>query len=109
MVRADRSIAGRRAWSGMRARASQSRQKRTEASTCAVASSASAGDARPSAQDSAQYAVSPVDSTWRARAEPPSMPIIMSVLSRKTGPSASAASARCPSASARAQVASTRP
>ena len=109
MVSADRSSGWRRLWSGIRARASQLRQNWIVASMWAVASATSVGPARPSAHDRAQNAVSPFDSTCRARAVPPSMPISMSVLRRNTGPVASAASAAWLSSSARVHVASTRP
>ena len=88
MVSADRSSGCRSAWSGIRARASQLRQNWTVASIAPSASSASAGAARPSAHDSAQNALSPLVSTCRARAAPPSMPISMSVLSRNAVPGA---------------------
>ena len=52
----------------------------------------------PSAHDSAQNAFSPFDSVCRARAELPSSPMDMSVLSRNVCP-APVASAACPSSS----------
>ena len=92
----------------MRARASQLRQNRTVASMRAAASATSVGEARPSAQDSAQKARSPLASTWRARAELPSMPIDRSVLSRRVSP-APEASAEWPASSTSVHAAGSRP
>ena len=63
---AERWTGSRHRWSGIRARLSQRRQKLTVAAIRASASSASAGAARPSAHERAQYARSPGWSTCRA-------------------------------------------
>ena len=51
---AERWINGRSSWSGIRARASQLRQKRVVAASCALASSTFAGTCAPSSHESAQ-------------------------------------------------------
>ena len=68
-------MSGPSSWSGMRARASQSRQNVVVVLSWSYASSAVAGRWASSAHASAQYAASPSRSTWRARARPLSMPI----------------------------------
>ena len=108
MVSAERSSGWRSGWSGMRARASQLRQNWTVVSIRACASAASIGEVSPSAHDSAQNARSPLDSTCRARADPPSMPMSRSVLSRKVWP-APVASAAWPSSPTMVQTAGVRP
>ena len=59
MARAERWMCGRQRWSGKRARPSQVRQNRVVASRRRLASSRSAGTARPSAHDSAHHSCSP--------------------------------------------------
>ena len=93
---ADRWRCGRNGWSGTRARSSQERQNRSVALILRTASSTFSGVASPSDHEIAQYAVSPSDTTWRARADGPSIPMSMSVASRKVCPAPVASAAWSP-------------
>ena len=93
MASADRWIGSRQRWSGRRARPSQERQKWTVASRRFSASSTSAGDLRPSAQESEQKRRSPASSACRARTRSPSIPMAMLDCSRIVTPAPLASAA----------------
>ena len=71
---AERWIASRKRWSGIRALEIQVRQKLAVSAIRALASSMSSGEASSSAQESEQKACSPFWSVWRACAISPSSP-----------------------------------